>query len=428
VRTKDDREMAMEVIATVHSEGERQAIQLNMRDVSERRKFELELQETQKLEGLGLLAGGIAHDFNNLLTGILGNASLALSDTTPDQPIRLRLRQIVEAAERAAFLTRQMLAYAGRGRFVTANIDLGELVGEISGLLRTSIPRAVDLKLELAPDLPPIEADPAQLHQVVMNLVINGAEAIGENRVGTVTVRTSLREVSPNEAAALFKSQAAAPGTYVLLEVTDTGAGMDDSTKAKIFDPFFTTKFTGRGLGLAAVQGIVRAHRGAIFVHSAPGRGTTFRIFLPAGTGEAVRHDQQESGISPIPAGSVVLVIDDEDFVRKIAQEVLSRQGMRVLTADHGKSGIEVFREQKREVSVVVLDLQMPVMGGKEALAALRDIDPDIPVILSSGFDETEATKRFAAVGPTGFLQKPYTAQRLVKAVAAALKKSRTEK
>src|ERR1051326_5932016 len=422
MRTKDHRDIALEVIATLHSEGERQAIQLNMRDISERIKFEIELRETQKLESLGLLAGGIAHDFNNLLTGILGNASLALSDTSPDQPIRFQLRQIVDAAERASFLTRQMLAYAGRGRFVTADIDLGDLVREISGLVRTSISKAVDLKLEAASDLPLIEADPAQIQQLIMNLVINGAEAIGENQAGTVTVRTSRRDVSPSEAGTLFKSQPAGHGSYVQLEVIDTGAGMDEATKARIFDPFFTTKFMGRGLGLAAVQGIVRVHRGAIFVHSAPGRGTTFRILLPVSGRNAIPPETRAEVASTIPGGSAVLVIDDEDFVRNIAQEVLSRQGMRVMTADNGKSGVEIFQEHKRLISVIVLDLQMPVMGGEETLAELRKINPDVPIILSSGFDETEARRRFAARKPAGFLQKPYSGQRLVNAVAEAMK------
>lgn len=423
VSTKDGREIELEVIATVYTEGKRQAIQLNMRDVSERRKFERELQETQKLEGLGLLAGGIAHDFNNLLTGILGNASLALSETSSDQPLRFRLREIVEAAERSAFLTRQMLAYAGKGQFVTADIDLGELVLEISGLVRTSIPKPVDLKFDLAPNLPPIEADPAQLQQVVMNLVINGAEAIGENKGGTVTVRTSLRELNPSEADALFKSEPAASGTYVQLEVIDTGAGMDETTRARIFDPFFTTKFMGRGLGLAAVQGIVRRHRGAIFVHSTPGRGTTFRILLPVSGREATRADKREEGVASLPAGSVVLVIDDEQVVRKLAQGVLSRRGMRVLTADNGQSGVEMFREHNSIVSAVVLDLKMPVMGGEETLPLLRQINPDVPVILSSGFDEREATLRFSKCKPAGFLQKPYTSQRLISAVAAVLRR-----
>ncbi len=421
--TKDGRELELEVIATVYSEGKRQAIQLNMRDVSERKKFERELQETQKLEGLGLLAGGIAHDFNNLLTGILGNASLALSETTPNQPLRARLRSIVEAAERSAFLTRQMLAYAGKGQFVTADIDLGELVVEISELVRTSIPKPVDLKFDLAPNLPPVEADPAQLQQVVMNLVINGAEAIGENRVGTVSVRTSLRELSPDEAGALFKSEPTAPGTYIQLEVSDTGEGMDEATKARIFDPFFTTKFMGRGLGLAAVQGIVRRHRGAIAVHSMPGRGTSFRILLPVNGRQATRVEKRQEGANLIAPGSVALVIDDEQVVLKIAQDVLSRRGMRVLTADNGKSGVEIFREHHSIVSVVLLDLKMPVMGGDEAFPLLHQINPDVPIILSSGFDEREVTQRFGDRKPAGFLQKPYTSQRLISAVAAVLRR-----
>jgi nitrogen-specific signal transduction histidine kinase/CheY-like chemotaxis protein len=391
-----------------------------MRDVSERRKFELELQESQKLESLGLLAGGIAHDFNNILTGILGNASFALADTAPDAPMRFRLRQIVDAAERAAFLTRQMLAYAGKGRFVTANIDLGDLVREISGLVRTSFANRIELKMELAPFLPTIEADPAQIQQVVMNLVINGAEAIGEGKAGMVTIRTSVREVERQEAGALFKSQALDAGTYVQLEVTDTGEGMDEATKARVFDPFFTTKFTGRGLGLAAVQGIVKGHRGAIFVHSSRGRGTTFRILLPASGKQTTSAAVPEQKVNSIPAGSVALVIDDEPLIRKIAEDTLSGRGMKVLTADNGRAGVEVFRENKDAVSVVVLDLRMPVMDGEEALPLLHQIKPGIPVIVSSGFDESEVSRRFSGPGkPFGFLQKPYTMQRLVSAVAA---------
>jgi CheY-like chemotaxis protein len=318
-----------------------------------------------------------------------------------------------------------MLAYAGRASFATAKIDLGDLVREISGLARTSISKAVDLKLEPGPNLPLVEADPAQLQQLVMNLVINGAEAIGENQAGTVTVRTSLREVSAGEAGALFNSQPAGPGTYVQLEVIDTGAGMDEATKARIFDPFFTTKFMGRGLGLAAVQGIVRAHRGAIFVHSAPGRGTTFRILLPASGRDETLQETREHQDRAIPSGSVALIIDDEDVLRKATRDILSRQGMRVLTADNGKSGVEIFREHNQTISVVVLDLQMPVMGGEEALAELLKINPDVPVILTSGFDESEATRRFASRKPAGFLQKPYSGQTLVGTVAAALKRPR---
>ena len=425
LRTKDGRDLHVEVIANLYSEGDRQAIQFNMRDVSERKKFERELQETQKLESLGLLAGGIAHDFNNLLTGIMGNASLAYSDARVDDPIRLRLREVVQASERAAFLTRQMLAYAGKGRFVTEMLDMSAVVREISALVRTSIPKSVELKLELAPDLPAIEADPAQIRQVVMNLVINGAEAIGENAAGTVEIRTSRRELNERETTEFLGPGQFSLETYVQLEISDTGRGMDEATKARIFDPFFTTKFTGRGLGLAAVQGIIKAHGGAIRVHSTPGVGTSFLILFPAKRRKAAAaRPEQPQGLS-IPSGSAVLVIDDEQVIRDLARNVLSRKGMRVWMADNGKAGVELFREQNQALSVVVLDLTMPVMGGEEALVLLKQINPDVPVILSSGFDESEAERRFSGLKPARFLQKPYTSDRLVEVVAATLNRQK---
>src|ERR1035437_2167136 len=421
LRTKDGRDLQTEVIANVYMEGDRAAIQFNIRDVSVRKKFARELQETQKLESLGLLAGGIAHDFNNLLTGIMGNASLAYSETSVNQPVRRRLREIVQASERAASLTRQVLAYAGKGRFVIETVDLGDLVKEISVLVRTSIPKTVELKLDLAPNLPPIDADPAQVQQVVMNLVINGAEAIGENTAGKVEIRSSLLEINAGEAPELFGPGQSAAGAYVQLEVRDTGSGMDEATKSRIFDPFFTTKFTGRGLGLAAVQGIVKGHGGAIRVYSTPGHGTTFLIQFPVSRRNAAAVlPKGPSGLS-IPAGSVALVIDDEEAIRELATNVLSRAGMRVLLAEDGKSGVELFRRHNRIVSTVILDLTMPVMGGEEALPQIKRINPDVPVILSTGFDESEAVRSFSGLKPQGFLQKPYTTERLLEAVAATL-------
>ncbi len=421
LRTKDGRDLLTEVIANLYSEGDHRAIQFNIRDISERRKFERELQETQKLESLGLLAGGVAHDFNNLLTAIIGNASLVYSELPADQPSRMRLREVVRAGERAAFLTRQMLAYAGKARFVTERIDLGDLIREISALVQTSIPKTVELKLDLAATLPPIEADPAQIQQVVMNLVINGAEAIGENERGKVEIRTSLREIDAREVTEFFGSNQSAPGTFVEIEVSDTGSGMDDATKARIFDPFFTTKFTGRGLGLAAVQGIIRGHGGAIRVYSTPGHGSSFLILLPAQQWKAVPAPEELRAAS-IPSGSVALVIDDEETIRSFATHVLSRAGMKVLVAGNGRAGVEIFRKLDTEISVVVLDLLMPIMGGEEALALMKQINPDVPVVLSSGLDETEATRRFSEPKPARFLQKPYTAGRLVEAVAATLR------
>jgi len=421
LRTKDGRDLQTEVIANVYMEGDRAAIQFNIRDVSVRKKFARELQETQKLESLGLLAGGIAHDFNNLLTGIMGNASLAYSETSVDQPVRRRLREIVQASERAASLTRQMLAYAGKGRFVIETVDLGDLVREISVLVRTSIPKTVELKLDLAPNLPPIDADPAQVQQVVMNLVINGAEAIGENTAGKVEIRSSLLEINAGEAPEFFGPGQSAAGAYVQLEVRDTGSGMDEATKSRIFDPFFTTKFTGRGLGLAAVQGIVKGHGGAIRVYSTPGHGTTFLIQFPVSRRNAAAVLPKRPDVASVPAGSVALVIDDEEAIRELATNVLSRAGMRVLLAEDGKSGVELFRRHNRIVSTVILDLTMPVMGGEEALPQIKRINPDVPVILSTGFDESEAVRRFSGLKPQGFLQKPYTTERLLEAVAATL-------
>jgi two-component system CheB/CheR fusion protein len=421
LRTRDGRDIQTEVIANVYTEGERLAIQFNMRDVSERRKFERELRETQKLESLGLLAGGIAHDFNNLLTGIIGNASLAYTEVAPDQPLRMRLREIVQAGERAAFLTRQMLAYSGRGRFVIEPIDLGDLIREISALVRSSIPKTVELKLNLAPNLPLVEGDAAQIQQVIMNLVINAGEAIGEDGTGTVEVRTTRREIDAREAAEFFGAEQPARGPYVQIEVIDNGAGMDDETKARIFDPFFTTKFTGRGLGLAAVQGIVKGHHGAIRVHSTLGQGTSFLILLPAARRRKAAVHAEERPAASIPLGSVALVIDDEETIRELTRNVLLRAGMKVLLAENGQEGVEVFRENKGLVSVVILDLLMPSMGGEEVINVLKQIDPEVPVILSSGFDEREVTRRFVKHKPTRFLHKPYTAERLVEAVASTL-------
>ncbi len=423
LRNSEGAELHTEVIANVYWEGDRQAIQFNIRDVSERKKFEHELQETQKLESLGLLAGGIAHDFNNLLTGILGNASFAYTELPPEEPMRARLREIIQASERAGFLTRQMLAYAGRGRFVTETFDVGDLVRETSTLVRTSIPKTVDLVLNTAPDLPPIEADPAQIQQIIMNLLINAGEAIGENKQGRLEIRTSIREFDAREAAELFRPEHSQPGVYIQLEVKDNGPGMDEATKARIFEPFFTTKFTGRGLGLAAVQGIVKAHGGAIRVYSTPGHGTTFLVFLPAKSASAVEVRAAKIRPSTIPPHSVVLVIEDEPVVRSVVTRVLSRAGVKVLTAENGKQGVDLFLEHQPIISLVLLDLQMPVMGGEEALAHLKEIDPDVTVILSSGFDESEAHRRFSNLDLAAFLQKPYTNDRLIEAIAGALQR-----
>jgi len=385
-------------------------------DVTEKRRIEEQLQHTQKLESLGVLAGGVAHDFNNLLTGILGNTSLALDRTPQYDPNYPLLEEAITAAERAADLTRQLLAYAGKGRFVTRTIDLSDLVREISGLVQTSVPKGVSLCLQLADQLPGVDADPGQLQQIVMNLVINGAEAVGTEG-GTVMVSTGVQQVDEPYIATISPLR---PGRYVSLEVHDTGSGMDEATLARIFDPFFTTKFAGRGLGLAAVSGIVRAHKGGLKVDSKPGQGTTFKVLLPASVNPIPGSVPAFSG--DLTGTGAVLVVDDEETVRRTAQHTLERYGYQVTTAGDGVVAVEMFSRNPEGFALVLLDLTMPVISGEETLRRLQVADPNVRVLLTSGYNEDEAVERFAGRGLAGFIQKPYTAAALAERVKEALR------
>ena len=384
-----------------------------MLDLTDRKRSEESLRETQKLESLGLLAGGIAHDFNNLLTGVIGNASLLEGEFPEGSPLAESARSLVDAADRMAALTGQMLAFSGRGRFRIQQLDLSQQVVQIIHLIQASIPKLVDLRLNLDEHLPAIEADGSQLQQVVMNLVINAAEAI-HDRAGVVEIQTALRTVGEPEIRANATRQEAKPGEYVMLSVADTGCGMDEATLARIFDPFFTTKFTGRGLGLAAVLGIVRGHHGLLTVDSRPGSGTTMRVYFPVGdkpTAYAAMADPAEAEDS-----GTVLIVDDEEVVRATAKVVLSRLGYRVLLARNGEEALQVFSAQSGEIDVVLLDMTMPVMGGEQTLPGLVRLRPEITVLGSSGFDEREAQQRFGE-RIDGFLQKPYTAAQLRHAI-----------
>ncbi len=396
------------------------------RDITDRKHVEKQLRQTQRLESLGVLAGGIAHDFNNLLVGILGNISLAQEGLSTNHPSRLALQNALGASERASDLTRQLLAYAGKGRFVIEPVNLSELIAEFGELVQTSIPKNVQLRLDLAAGLPLVEADTSQLQQLIMNLVINGAEAIGEDRSGAVLVTTGVQDVDEGYLRTAMIGDID-PGRYVTLEVHDTGAGMDAATIARIFDPFFTTKFTGRGLGLAAVQGIVRGHKGTLKVYSQLGQGSTFKVLLPV--------TEKQAGVQPkrpsaeaLAGEATVLVIDDEQVVRQTAKAMLERYGYTVLVAENGKEGIDLFRIVLDKVEVVILDMTMPVMSGEETLRNLRVIKPDVKVLLSSGYNESEAIRRFTGKGLVGFIQKPYSALHLAETVRAALHAPQTAK
>jgi PAS domain S-box-containing protein len=397
--------------------GEVVAISTIARDITEIKALEEQLRQAAKLESLGVMAGGIAHDFNNLLVGILGNASLAREVLPASSDARQMLDGVIGASERAAALTKQLLAYSGKGKFVIQPLDLSDLVRDLTKLVQASISKSVAIRQELAPDLPAIVADVAQLQQVVMNLIINAAEAIGENS-GLVTVTTAEQQIAQGEAAAAtIGADPITPGRYVYFEVKDNGAGMDKATMARIFDPFFTTKFTGRGLGLSAVLGIVRGHQGYIQVESRSGQGSTFKVLFPASAERCVMRPEAGKG-NDVTGSGVILLVDDEDLVRRVAAAMLVHLGYTVLEASNGQEAIELFQRNRGRIRLVILDLSMPVMSGEECLKRLNGIQPGVPVILSSGYGETEAARRCQAIG---YLQKPYTPQHLAELVKDAL-------
>ena len=390
-------------------------------DIEDERRASEALRQAHKLESVGLLAGGIAHDFNNLLTGVMGNISLAMCELEDGQPAAAveLLRESLQASERAADLTRQLLAYSGKGRFFVQPVNISEVVREIGILLRSSIPRNVSLNFEIAAT-PPVLADSAQLQQLVMNLAINAGEAIDEQKGGTVFLRTGVEELGEPAESPEFGQSPLPAGRYVFIEVADDGCGMEDDVKARIFEPFFSTKFTGRGLGMSAALGIVRGHNGLITVNTRKGEGACFRVLFPVHVGEAAAQPPSPARTDLRGAG-LVLVAEDEEIVQRVARHALQRYGYEVLLAGNGRIALEHYRERRREIALVLLDMTMPVMSGEETLEAMRRIDASVPVIATSGHNEVVAIQRFAGQGIDAFLQKPYTGAHLAEKVKMVL-------
>ena len=418
-------------IAPIRGDGTIAGAVLVVRDLTEQRRTEAAereneqaLQQSQKLESIGVLAGGIAHDFNNLLTGIMGNAGLArraIAAGRSEQAAAL-LRDVLAASERAADLTRQLLAYAGKGRFVIQPVDLCRLVTEVSTLIRASISKKITLVMDVPDDCILVDADRAQLQQLVMNLVINGGEAIGD-QPGTLTVRIRTEHFTERRERTRTEGFPIATGDYVRVDVSDTGAGMDDETRSRIFEPFFTTKFLGRGLGLSAALGIVRGHRGAIGVRSEAGKGTTFTILLPVP--QEVLRAERISGHTSIDyesnGGGTILVADDEEGVRSLVASILEEAGYTVELASDGGEVVTRLQELGDRIRLVILDLTMPTLGGVEAAAELRRIRPDIPIIAMSGYGDLELMQHFGQAGVDDFLPKPFSPGQLAAKVRNAL-------
>jgi len=387
------------------------------RDITERKRaeeqrqlLERRIQETQKLESLGVLAGGIAHDFNNLLVGVLSNSELALEilSRSPDSGyVAERISAVRNAALHAAELTNQMLAYSGRGHFDVRPISLTEMVQEMDHLLGASISKKARVHYQLTANLPAVSADVAQMRQVIMNLVTNASDAL-EDREGNVYVRTGT-EQRRDVVTEAYGPVPLPPGPYAFLEVADDGCGMNVETKNRIFEPFFTTKFTGRGLGLSAVQGIVRGHGGGIVLESAPGAGTKIKVLLPCSDLPA-RHlaRPKPEAVGEWSGSGLVLLVDDDARVRLVTELLLRSIGFDVLATGTGREAIREFERRADEVRLVVLDVTMPDLNGDQVLTELRRRRADVPVLLCSGYSEEEMSHRFQAEDLATFLQKPY--------------------
>ena len=397
-------------------------LDITARKQSEQKRVELDsrLQQTQKLESLGVLAGGIAHDFNNILMAVLGNVDLALLDLAPAHPARLYLSDVEKATRRAAELCRQMLAYSGKGRFVVERVNLNDVVDEMARMLEISVSKKANLRYGFAANLPPIEVDVSQLQQIIMNLVINASEAIGD-RSGTISIVTGAMECDRHYLGNTWLKHEIPEGLYVYLEVSDSGCGMKPEVLERMFDPFYTTKFTGRGLGLAAVLGIVRGHKGSLKVYSEPGRGTTFKVLFPPVSGTATQLADESPVKQPWRGRGTLLLVDDEETVRVLSKQMIERLGFRCVTAADGEEATTYFRIHSDEISVVLLDLTMPHMDGEETFRELRKLKPDVRVVLSSGYNEQDVTQRFAGKGLAGFIQKPYKLATLTEILRIAL-------
>jgi PAS domain S-box-containing protein len=415
-RQKDGSIVWLDVTATVmlDDNGRLTGMLAMCTDVTERKKDEQRLRQTQKLESLGILAGGVAHDFNNLLTGIMGNVSLVLETLKPGSQDRAMLQDAITASEHAAQLTRQLLAYAGKDQGKLQTLDLAAAAKELVPLLTASIPKIVKLSLELEDGVPLVQADPAQLQQVMMNLVINAAESLPERTPGDVKIGVGRRRLQPEDYRDAVVPIEANDREYVSFSVTDNGCGMDPATQARIFDPFFSTKFHGRGLGLAAVLGIVKGHGGTLTLRTAPEKGSVFTVLLPA-SHDARRAEIPALSVPRRPATGIgtILFVDDEPALRTIAQRTLEWHGYGVLLAENGQQAIDVLAAHP-EVRAVVLDLAMPVMSGDTAGPMMRSLRPDVPVILSSGYSEGDALERVGQGVVAGFLEKPYPSTGLV--------------
>ncbi len=387
----------------------------------ERRRLELQMQHAQKLESLGILGGGIAHDFNNLLVGILGHAELARTSLPEESEIREHINKVIVASKRAADLANQLLAYAKDSTFEVEIANINDMVREMDNLLTISISKKAILKCELADKLPLVECDPTRVRQIIMNLIVNASDALG-GETGYITVRTGVRTCRDGELLDMASHTKVKAGKYVFLQVRDTGCGMGDDAIDKIFDPFFTTKLTGRGLGLAAVMGIVRSHNGAITVDSAPGKGSIFAIYLPASTSTSLAERTPKSDDPDWKGAGKILIADDEQIVLDVGCSMLSTLGFTAIPVANGREALDTYRAREKEIQAVILDMSMPEMDGREAFDEIRKLSATVPIIVSSGYSQDRADfSGTTEASKPRYLQKPYQLDGLRQVLRRAL-------
>ncbi len=424
---KDGSTMDVEVEGTVVNWGGQRRVLAIVRDVSDRKRMErrqrdleARAQAAQRIESLAVLAGGIAHDFNNLLVAVLGNADLAMRELDPGASPRAHLREIRQAAMRASALTDQMLAYSGKGRFVMKRVDLNALVREMADVLAATMPATAALAVEPDEALPSIEADPTQVRQVIRNLVSNAVESLSSTG-GRVAVRTESVTIAEGRPARRRELDDLPAGRYAGLYIVDNGCGMDDRTRARVFDPFFSTKFTGRGLGMAAVLGIVRGHGGTIEIDSEPDGGTTVRVLLPASQRRPRGRTPAEAEAQTWKGTGTVLVVDNEASVRKLAVLMLERMGFQTLAASNGEEAVALCRRHCDRIRAVLLDRTLPTLSGAQIIHHLRAIRTDLPIVLCSGYPENQARDGLGGAPLAAFIQKPFQYTTLVDAMRRAV-------
>ena len=387
----------------------------------ERRKIETQMQQAQKLESLGVLGGGIAHDFNNLLMGMLGHAELALSHLPENDAARQNIEEVIASAQRAADLANQLLAYSGKGQFIVETVSLSQVIEEMRSLFRVSISKKASLRLDLDPNIPAVKCDTTQIRQVIMNLIVNASDAL-DDASGRITIATGASYRQDSDSKDSYLGTRLPQGQYVYVRISDTGCGMDEATRASIFDPFFTTKFAGRGLGLAAVMGIVHSHKGAISLESTEGKGTTFTVYFPATDESLVEPPTTEAQSDSWQGSGSVLVADDEPTVRDVARMMLENIGFEVVMVNNGIEAVDTFTENPGRFKAVLLDLTMPKLGGFEAYQKIRAIDALMPIVLSSGYNKQHTVDDIQDIHPPVFLKKPYRLDSIRRIFKATLK------